>query len=224
MEREAKLHQLQVDREAFIKSVYAEKKGREVNGKNPFTCYVAINSPKPSLPLLTASLLEELAAHPYEAYYWTLRWDKSVISVSPGSIQGCMLLHEDDPRAKAYVPVSTTKPINSTQLIQDMPPGNLGIICINDQPMTVDSFLITYFHMVNELAWDIARLNQDGKVDIKSYTSAVDAITSEGFSIQLMPEEEIILKKLNDPTTSVRIYGSKVNPFVPEIMGAIMKP
>lgn len=222
MEYEQTNNQFEFNRETFIRSAYAEKKGRDVLSENPYTCYIKINSPKPNLPCLTSELLDELDSNRYQAFTWALMWDKSIVSIAPNGQIGCELLLGDDPKGKNYLPVATTKPIDSSVLLQDMPEGELGVIAINDAPMTIDAFLIVYFHMVNELVWDLAR-SENEKPNLTHYSTALDAVLTRGFSVTTITEQEIMRAKALNPDTSVRIYGSKVNGSVPQIMGAILK-
>jgi hypothetical protein len=212
------------ERKAFIEAAYAEKKGREVNVENPYVCYINLDSSSPYLPSLTASLLETLEGSVFEACSWTGKWDKSIISIAPDGKAGCAFMRSDDLHGKVFVPVSTTKVINPEEFLKTMPKGDLAFIGINNQPMTIDSFLITYFHMVNELIWDTAiKVQGQGRVNPSSYGEALRMVIANGFEVGLVSETEIIQTKKQDPDTSVRIYGSNVNRFVPEILGAIIK-
>lgn len=213
------------NKEAFIEAVYAEKKGRDTYSPGIFTCYINIDCPLPRLPSLTALMLEELSNNNFEACEWASKWDKSIISIAPDNKSGCVFLRDDDPKGKIFVPVLTTKTLDVSPLLESMPEGELAFIGINNQPMTIDAFLITYFHMVNELIWDTAIKQQGGrKVEVRNYIRALEEVMEKGFSVGLISEEEIIRIKTQKPNTSVRIYGSKVNPYVPQIMGAIIKP
>lgn len=209
--------------EAFIQAMYAEKKGRDVHAANPFTCYINTPAPQPDLPLLTASFLEVLSSAGRDAYYWGLTWDKSIITVSPGFKSGCVFLPTGDQRGKAYAPVSTTKPIDTAAAVAAMPAGDLGTVCINQEAQTTDAFLIVYFHMASELIWDLGLKNSlDDKPTPPAYIAALDEVLARGFNLGLLTSAEIIQAKSQKPDTSVRVYGSRVNRFVPQIMGAIL--
>lgn len=212
------------DRDAFIKAMYAEKKGRDISSKSIFTCYINIDTPTPNLPRLTASMLEELSKNRYEAFAWALRWDKSIISIAPDNKLGCVFLRDDDLKGKVFVPVSTTRIMDTSPLVKMMPEGNLGMICINNQPTTVDAFLIVYFHMVNELIWDNAIAFQGGgRLEVNSYAKSINEVIEKGFSIQLVSEEDLIQTKRKNTKASIRIYGSNSNLYVPQIMGAVIR-
>lgn len=210
------------EKESFIKAMYTEKKGRDVYASNPYTCYINIDSPEPNLAILTASLLDELLANKYQAFTWSSIWDKSIVSTSASKKSGCVLLTSDDAMGKMFVPVSTSRIIDSSSLISNMPTGELAFVGINDQETTIDGFLISYFHMVNEFVWDIA-YKQAGRSDISSYIKALDLVAEKGFSVGLMSEDQIIQAKKQNSDTAVRIYGSNQNRFVPQILGAIIK-
>ncbi len=210
------------DKEVFVKSVYADKKGRDVVSPNPFTMYINIGSSYPDLPFLTASLLQELAKNPNDSKIWASRWDKSIISVAANSASYCDFLPNYDSRGKSYVPIKTTGLIDSSVLLSTMPKSDGPFIGINDVQTTTDAFLISYFHMVNELLWDKAIEMGNGSVDAESYSASLKEVMAEGFSVGLLSEDEMIKAKKLNPGTSMRIYGSKVNPFVPEIMGVIL--
>lgn len=211
-------------REAFIKAVYADTKGREVDSPNSFTCYVAIDSPTPNLGILTASMLDVIYGNIQNAYVWAAGWDKSIISIAPNNQLACVLLSDDDPAAKNFAPVSTTKTVDKFGLIKNLPDGDLAVIKINDKPMTIDAFLIVYFHMVNELIWSLTRVFQSlGQIQTKGYSAAVNQVMDRGYGVILACEEEIIQEKIQNSNISMRIYGSKVNPYVPQIMGTVNK-
>lgn len=213
-----------LDKEALILASYAEKKGRESFGHNPFTCYAVVDSPGIDLPNLTASLLEELTSNCAKALTWTRNWDKTIVSINPSQKPGCYLLETDSLRGKNFVAVSTARTVDGLDFVKDMPGGSLAEIAINDQKMTIDAFLICYFHMVNELIWDIARENSDGnRVDVDNYSDALELVSKKGFVVNLLSEAELLLLKRRDANTSLRIYGSGVNKNVPQILGAVIR-
>lgn len=214
----------QSTKELIIRESFADKKGRLTNTINPFTCYVNINSPVPDLQLLTASLLETLMGNVPDAYVWALNWDKSIVSVSAGSRSFCSLIPTGDQRGKGFVPVSTVKSIDGSGLLRDFPDGKLGILAVNEQSKTTDAFLISYFHMVNELIWDMALRRTTASRPSKSdYVDALELVASEGFSPCVLSEDEIVSAKQKSTDVSIRIYGSQVNKFVPQILGAVIR-
>ena len=211
-------------KELVIRESFADKKGRSDSNVSPYTCYIKINSPEPDLQSLTASMLESLMEDTSIAYVWALNWDKSIVSVSTGAGSFCNLLPTGDKRGKSFVPVSTIRPIDSSGMLLNFPEGDLGVLAINDQPQTVDAFLISYFHLLNELIWDITiSKSASGKPTRTCYEQALELVAAEGFMTCVMPEEEIILTKQKNPSTSLRIYGSQVNRFVPKILGAVIR-
>ncbi|CAN5321745.1 hypothetical protein BH10PAT1_BH10PAT1_6650 [soil metagenome] len=211
-------------RAAFIQANYAEKKGRGVGLKSNMTCYISIDSPFPNLPYTTALMLEELSLNKDDAFIWTRDWDKSIISVAPDNKLRCDFLEDSDLKRKTFAPVSTTKVTDVQQLLNDLPQGELAVIKMNSQPTTIDAFLISYFHMVNQLIWDTAiAIERNVNVTRKSYSQALDLVMNRGFSTGIANDTEIIMAQTEDPDVSVRIYGSNVNKFVPQIMGAIIK-
>lgn len=210
------------NREVFIKFAYADKKGRDIASPNPFTMYINIGSSYPDLPFLTASLLQELAKNPDDSKTWASRWDKSIIAVAANSTNYCDFLPNYDSKGKSYIPVKTKGIIDSSVLLSTMPKSNGPFIGINNMQTTTDGFLISYFHMVNELLWDKAIEKGNGSVDTESYLASLNEVMVEGFSVGLLSEDEMIKAKILNPGTSMRIYGSRVNPFVPEIMGVIL--
>ena len=213
-----------LEKESMILASYAEKKGRETFGHNPFTCYAVVDSPTIDLPNLTASLLEELTNNCAKALTWTRNWDKTIVSINPSQKPGCYLLETDSFRGKNFVAVSTTRAVDTLEYVKGMPSGSLATIAINDQKMTVDAFLICYFHMVNELIWDISRECSGGdRVDVDNYFDALDLVSKKGFEVSLLPESELLLLKKRDANTSLRIYGSRVNKNVPEILGTVVR-
>lgn len=213
-----------LDKEALILASYAEKKGRESFGHNPFTCYAVVDSPAIDLPNLTVSLLEELTSNCAKALTWSRNWDKTIVSINPSQKPGCYLLESDNPRGKNFVAVSTARTVDALDFIEDMPDGSLATIAINSQRMTVDAFLICYFHTVNELIWDISRENSGGdRVSVDNYFDALELVSKKGFVVNLLPEAELLLLKKRDAKTSLRIYGSGVNKNVPQILGAVIK-
>jgi len=211
-------------KDLVIRESFADKKGRVESTVNPFTCYISINSPTPDLKILTASMLDVLLDDISNAYVWALNWDKSIVSVSSGPGSFCSLLPTGDKRGKGFVPVSTTRTIDGSELLIGFPQGKLGFLVVNDQPQTIDGFLISYFHIVNELIWDLALAKSVTKKPSKiNYSDALNQVANEGFVFCTMPEAEIIAAKQNRPETSVRVYGSQVNKFVPQILGAVIR-
>lgn len=211
-------------KELVIRESFADKKGRVESSDNPFTCYINISSPMPDIKSLTASMLEVLMDDVSSAYVWALNWDKSIVSVSTGSGSFCNLLPTGDKRGKSFVPVSTTRTMDGSGLLMDFPEGRLGLLAINDQPQTIDAFLISYFHILNELIWDLALTKSIVPKPSKiNYSDALNQVASEGFSACILPEGEIIAIKQNRPETSIRVYGSQVNKFVPQILGAVIR-
>jgi len=212
------------EKEKLIQAVYAEKKGRESFGENPFTCYVNIDSPEPDLSQITATLLDELRSRPREAFLWTKAWDKSIVGLNPKETPGCHLLDGTDVRGKLYVPVMTTAPVAVEQMVRLLPEGDLAVLGINAEAVTIDAFLICHLHLVNELIWDITIAESgEGRPSASHYKQAVESVAERGFVTMLMTEEEILETKLRNPQTSLRIYGSMVNKYVPKIMGAVIK-
>ncbi len=213
-----------LEKEALVLASYAEKKGRESFGHNPFTCYAVVDSPAIDLPNLTASLLEELTSNCAKALTWTRNWDKTIVSINPSQKPGCYLLETDSLRGKNFVAVSTARTVDGLEFVKNMPGGSLATIAINDQKMTIDAFLICYFHMVNELIWDISREYSGGDmVDVDNYSDALELVSTKGFVVNLLPETELLLLKKRDANTSLRIYGSGVNKNVPQILGAVIR-
>lgn len=56
-----------------------------------------------------------------------------------------------------------------------------------------------------------------------NYFDALDLVSNKGFEIILLPEADLLLLKKRDSNTSLRIYGSRVNKNVPEILGAVIR-
>ena len=212
------------DRSTLIKEAFEAKNSREMYGENPYTCYINIDSPMPDLALITASLLEHLQENPLEAYLWTKSWDKSIVALNPKESVGCHLLQRTDSRGKLFVPVMTTTPVETERLIKVLPEGELATIAVNEDARTIDAFLICYLHLVNELIWDLTMIEaKEGKLSAKTYKFAVEQVIEKGFVTAVMAEEEILMAKIENPNTSLRIYGSGVNKYVPQIMGAVIK-
>ncbi len=213
-----------LERENLIRATYAEKKGREAFGENPYTCYVNIESPEPDLSQITATLLDQLQTRPLEAFLWTKAWDKSIVGLNPKESLGCHLMDVADVRSKLYVPVMTTVPVAVEKMVRSLPDGDLAMLGVNVEAVTVDAFLVCYLHLVNELVWDqtIAE-SGGGRPSASSYKRAVECVAERGFVTVLMTEEEILATKLHNPQTSLRIYGSMVNKYVPKVMGAVIK-
>jgi len=213
-----------LEREDLIRVAYAEKKGREAFGENPYTCYVNIDSPEPDLSQITATLVDQLYMRPLEAYLWTKAWDKSIVGLNPKESLGCHLMDGADVRGKLYVPVMTTLPVAVEKMVRSLPEGDMAVLGVNAEAVTVDAFLICYLHLVNELVWDITIAESGGgRPSASYYKRAVECVAERGFVTVLMTEDEILATKLHNPQTSLRIYGSMINKYVPKIMGAVIK-
>jgi len=120
--------------------------------------------------------------------------------------------------------VMTTAPVAVEHMVSSLPEGDLAVLGINTEAVTVDAFLICYLHLVNELIWDITIAESGGGRPLAShYKQAVESVAERGFVTVQMTEEEILTTKLHNQQTSLRIYGSMVNKYVPKIMGAVIK-
>lgn len=211
------------DNERLIELAYAEKKGREAFGSNPYTCYVAINSPKPDLSLLSESLLSELAENYDKAFVWARSWDKTIVSISPTQPLGCFLMSTDDIKGKMFVPVMTNLVADQSRLLQGLSRAGVGQLVLNNQETTVDAFMICYFHMLNELVWDLTLDYSNGKDPTEeSYLLALIAVKSGGFEVSIASTEDLLKISKNSSRASLRIYGSKINKYVPQVMGAVV--
>ncbi|OGD81338.1 hypothetical protein A2572_02355 [Candidatus Collierbacteria bacterium RIFOXYD1_FULL_40_9] len=218
------INQQLLNKEKLISEAYAEKKGRELFGDNLFTCFAVVDSPQPDLSTLTLSLLSMLKEKTSEAFLWTKQWDKTIVSIASGQKSGCYLLDSQDNRGKLFVPVATNKLVDSAEIASQLPKGELATIAINSAPMTIEAFIISYFHMVNELVWDVTIANSvNEEVNESAYRYAVDAVSLFGFDLSLLPETELLKIRKKDPSVSLRVYGSKVNKYVPEVIGAVIK-
>ncbi len=217
MKEEEKLH--------MIGQIWKDQKGRLSSG--PYALYVALNSPRPNLADLTESIFETLADDCIRSENWSKTWGKLVICVRPGGKAECVLGEVNDEDNKIYVPVATTQKLpeqDLQQMIDTVPQGRLRLLLLNNQPTTIEGFLISYLHMVDEMIWEIyrqKRLTVERKNYIPIYQQVLDLVAKERFSIKLASEEEILGLKKADPQISVRLYGSMVNKDVPKVLGAV---
>ncbi len=211
------------DKSEFVRINFADKRGRIVGGTNPFVCYVNTPTPQINLPAVTSSLLEQLDQRRSQAFEWAQRWDKSVVAISPIGQAQCVLLPDGDPKGKNFIPVQTTSKFDAVPAVTAMPQVGQLEVAINDKPTTVDGFLITFCHMVNEAIWDTSLKIGQGVVGFAQYCKGLDAVIESGFVTKLKPEADLIKQKINNPDTAIRIYGSGVNAAVPTIMGTVTR-
>lgn len=207
-----------MEKETFIQNIWTDKKGKS-DGPAPFGLYIALDSPRPNLEHLTNSVLRVLSENTNDAHLWARTWGRVVICVAPGGKPQCNLNYIDDPESKRYVPVQTTQILDTSEvarLISPITKGSLATIVLNNQPTTIEAFLISYIHMVDELIWEIFRARKT------RYSEVVKKVMSDRFSICLGTEDQILSTKMSNPTVSVRLYGSGVNKNVPKVMGGII--
>ena len=205
-----------MQKEELIQNIWNDKKGKE-NGRAPYALYVALDSPRPNLEILTDSMFKVLSENTYEAPRWAETFGRAVICVGPGNNLECVLGEVKDDRSKRFVPVQTTEILNledMERLTSPIKTGSMAEIVLNSQPMTIEAFLISYVHMVDELIWELFRKSF-------RYGPSLKRVIDSGFTVSLGSEEEILTAKVEDPTVSVRLYGSGVNKNVPKVIGGI---
>lgn len=206
-----------MDKEILIQTIWNDKKGKS-DKEAPFALYVALDSPRPNLSSLTDSMFEALQGDISGAREWAKTWGRTVICVGPGCKQECILGLVADDKNKRFVPVRTTQILDAEKLEQLILPvegGSMATIVLNSQPTTIEAFLISYIHMVDELIWD--NFLAQG-----SYSEAVQSVKDKRFSLTLASEDAILSQRMANPAVSVRLYGSKVNKNVPRVMGGII--
>ena len=210
----------------MIGQIWKDQKGRLSNG--PHALYVALDSPRPNLADLTDSVLEALSNDVIGAENWSKTWGRLVVCVRPGGRAECVLGGVNDEDNKIYVPVVTTQKLSSEQLqqmVDTAPQGGLRLVMLNNQLTTIEAFLISYLHMIDEMIWEMyrqSRLAVERKDYISIYKQVLDLVARERFLVKLSSEEEILSIKKNDPEVSVRLYGSMVNKDVPKVLGGVM--
>lgn len=224
MEKEQKII-TEEEKLQMIGEIWKDQKERSSSG--PYALYMAIDSPRPNLGSLTDSILETLSNDISRAENWSRTWGRLVICVRPGGTFESTLGDIDDEDNKIYVPIVTTQGLSiqeRQQLIDTLPQGRLRLIMLNDQPTTIEAFLISYLHMVDEMIWEIYRQNRRGseKKHITIFKEVLDLVAEERFSVALGSEEEILMAKKTNPQVSVRLYGSMVNKNVPKVLGIVL--
>lgn len=214
-----------MNKEALIQSIWEDRKERVDNSARAL--YVALSSPEPDLKRLTALCLDELSkkSNAKALERWARGWDRVVICVGPGGVDSCNLGLINDDKSKSYVPVATTRQVDPENFLRQMPEGKLGTILLNNNPTTIEGFLISYIHMLNQLIWDIylSKLREAGlDQSPQLYIDAVEEVKDKGFCVATASEDEILSARALDERVSVRLYGSGVNKDVSKVMGAII--
>lgn len=186
--------------------------------------YIALDSAKPDLKVLTKGLLEALSASD-RALDWTRHYGRVMVGINNQLETECVLLNDHNEKTRNYTTLRTTALIEPRELVQALPEGSLAEILINEQPTTAEGLVITYAHLIDELVLDTYRtiLERNSDTDpAVAYREAVSLIMQSGFSVRTASTEEILQTKKTDPRTSIRVYGSGVNKEVPQIMGAVV--
>lgn len=217
------------EKEALIQSIFFDKKGRS-DGPAPYGLYVTLATPRPDLSQLTELMLGSLLKpqEPFMAEEWARTWGRVIVCVGPGGNFDVFLDRVAKEENKRFVPVNTTQKLSKnelTQLVDGMFEGRAGTILLNNEPTTIEAFLITYVHMIDEFIWDIYRNNLriSGKQNsVALYKEAVDFVRKYGFSVRMTSEDEILVTKVANSDAQVRLYGSQVNKDVPRVMGAVI--
>lgn len=213
-----------LEKEALIQRIWVDKGGRVDRGWG-LALYVALDSPRPNLAQITDMMLDRLAEDSSTGFSWAEDWGRVVVCVAPGAGLNCVLGDMNNNESKKFVPVHTVQKLDAQDmqnLLSVLPEGKLGTILINNQPTTIEAFLISYLHMLDQAIWGIARSDVNSRGRTASYKDAVDLVRSQGFSIRLASEEEILLARFLDARVSVRLYGSGVNKDVSRVMGAVV--
>lgn len=210
---------LEKERTVLLESLWLEHRGR--SGEGSLALYVALGSPRPNLDSLTQKMFVALSEYP-NSQYWASTFGRVLICVRPGCIEECVLGRVKDIKNKMYVPISTTRKLSFQelqQLVEPFPGGSEGTIVMNNQPATIEAFLISYIHMLDELIWDIYR--NDSRAE-RRYSQALEFVRQNRFSVTFGSEDEILQLRMINPRVPVRLYGSGVNRDVPRVMGGII--
>ncbi|MEK7497467.1 MAG: hypothetical protein AAB656_00940 [Patescibacteria group bacterium] len=220
MSKETKNISISEEEKEFLLTEAWENKKDKVDIDGSLALYVSVASPNPNLFLtssITIQMLEALSASPQQAEEWSRTWGRVVVCIKPGFEQMCLLGEISDPKNKLFIPLKTKQKFAPTEIIGGFPNGDLAQIVINSQPTTIEAFLISYVHIVDELIWEHFR--SSGSSD---YPGALQSVISSGFSLVSACEDEILFQKKGNPLMSLRLYGSMVNKDVPRVMGGII--
>jgi hypothetical protein len=207
------------EQEQLISKLWVDKKGKK-DTPSPHALYIALSTPRPNLSVITAETLAALAEDPFVAEYWAKTWGRVVVCVGPTGKSECLLADTREDISKRFIPVKTTQKLPEEELlnlVKVLPTGNLGEITLNNRSTTIEAFLISYIHLVDEFIWELYRSGIR-----PSYGQVTNLVCEEGFSVRLGSGHDILLNKVNNPTASVRLYGSGVNPDVSKVMGGIV--
>ena len=118
-----------------------------------YALYISLGTPRVQLGDLTRTVLNGLMMSDSETVLgWMRHYDKTIICVG-GSAGSANLIRTSDKKAKAYYPISTTKMIRPIDFISELPKGETGTIYINERSTTIEAWLMTCLHMLNELSW-----------------------------------------------------------------------
>lgn len=216
--------------EALLKLIWDDKNGRAQRLPR-FGLFVALDNPKPNLAVTTKRLLQALLENPDYSQEWAETWGKVVVCVGPAGKLQCILREESDDKNRSLIKLESNSLLSPADLITDFPQGKGATIVLNSQPTTVEAFIISYVHMVDELIWTLCqkKLRQNPVVDhypatnrYLRYSQALQEVIESGFNIKVADTKQILDLKRNNLNISVRLYGSKVNKQVPSVMGAVI--
>lgn len=205
------------EKQALLTSIWNDKRGR-INSNAQLALYVTLDCPMPDFARIKEAMLAELLKSPSTGFNWAEDWGRVVVCVGPGGSLGTTLSSTKEERIKRFVPVHTNRKLVKEQmqdLLSSLSRGELGTILINSESTTIEAFLISYVHMLDEAIWELYRSGI-------SYRKAVEMAQEKGFQVKLATEEEILLAKVGDDRIPVRLYGSNVNRDVQCIMGAFL--
>lgn len=214
------------EKQTLIGQIWSDHRGRRDTNRS-YALYVSLDSPSPDLDEITKKMLGVLLKSPSFSLDWAEDWGRVVVCVGPGSELGCRLAHTKDDASKKFIPVQTTRKLEKSEvedLLNPLPRGRSGLVLLNDQQTTIEGFLISYIHMIDELIWDIYRsvLNVGDKQNWPTlYADSVRLVQQNGFFAQLASEDEILLTRVANDRAKVRLYGSGVNKDVPKVMGVV---
>lgn len=209
-----------LNKDALLDQLWNEKRGK-LQGDNPYTLYLTIDSPQIDMARITASFIRALEADISKSLRWSQKFGKVFIGLNQSGGVECSLKLSSE-SARDMVAIHSSKAYPIAQYVDVMSQGTSGEIILNDVDQPPEAFLISYIHMLDEYIWELTRHYENvGVHPEEAYSQALKVYKAMGARISVAQEHDI-LNLAHNGGCAVRLYGSKVHAAVPYVMGGVI--
>ncbi len=212
-----------MNREAVIKEIWGEKRGREpIDFIPPLGVSISLPNPNVKGQQIIYGLLDLLRSDPTKAFEWSATWGRTVVSVHPnkGFDFRFSILKSTDEKTSSFV--QTSKLIDPQTLFDEETNIGKWTLVLNRSELTLEGAIIQIERMVDELVW-CNHLQSHGIANPETYRLALEEVWNGGVRVDYASEDDI-LRLRAEHGTPVRIYGDVLKSGkVPTIVGTIIE-